>query len=492
MLLKNFAIYLLLLNLIRFSLPVSAQSGSLHEIAGLYAGTIPCADCPGIQFKISLLRNGTYEESALYIDRSTTPITSGGNYTIEDQSIVKLGGNPYSMGLFRILPSGLQMLDAGGNEITGALADRYVLTKLTRSMKNQQTNQDDIITAPLNRKKYHQGITFYATGNEPSWSLDIAAGKSIHFKTLEGQDMKTPFAEGIKAMDQNITLFNLQTETGTLRIQIQQEECIDNMSGIRHPFRVIIDVRNNNENETRHYEGCGTYVPDYGLEGKWTLKKTGTVEADEKEYQRGLPFLEINVDSSSYSGFAGCNRFMGKISSIERGLIRINDGAITMMACPDMEGEQAFLSALRITTHYKIADGELVLSNPDKTILVLKQTPSSVPIGYRVIDLWVLESINGKKADLKNYPKELPRIEINSQMKLMGNAGCNNINGTVEADEKTIKITAMMMTRMACPAAAEETEFVNALQGANSYQVQNNRLSLMKDGQTTLVFRKTD
>ena len=92
----------------------------------------------------------------------------------------------------------------------------------------------------------------------------------------------------------------------------------------------------------------------------------------------------------------------------------------------------------------------------------------------------------------KNYPKELPRIEINSQMKLMGNAGCNNINGTVEADEKTIKITAIMMTKMACPAAAEETEFVNALQGANSYQVENNRLSLMKNGQETLVFRKTD
>lgn len=73
-------------------------------------------------------------------------------------------------------------------------------------------------------------------------------------------------------MDQHITLFNLQTEAGTLSIQIQQEECIDNMSGISRPFRVIIDVRNNNENETRHYEGCGTYVPGYGLEGKWTLK----------------------------------------------------------------------------------------------------------------------------------------------------------------------------------------------------------------------------
>lgn len=489
--LRNFALCLLL-NPVLFSLPATAQSGSLNEVAGLYSGTIPCADCPGIQYKLSLLRDGTYEESALYIDRSTTPVTVGGTYTVEEQSIVKLGGNPYSMGLFRILPSGLQMLDAGGNEITGALADRYMLTKLTRSMKNQPANQDAIKTAPLDRKKYHQGITFYATGNEPSWSLDMTAGKSIHFRTLEGQEFTTPFAEGIKAMDQNVTLFDLQTEAGTMRIQLIQESCTDNMSGTGFPFRAMIDVRHHNEKESRHYEGCGKHVPDYGLEGKWTLKKIGSADAEEGQYPRGLPFLEINMDSLSYAGFAGCNRFMGKISHSERGLIRIHEGAITMMACPEMEGEQAFLSALRMTTQYRFEDGALVFFNPDKTIMILKQTPPSLPKGYRVIDLWVLESINGIKIDSKNYPKEIPRIEINSEMKLFGNAGCNTINGSVEADEKSIRITAAQMTRMACPEATKESEFVNALQVANSYQIADNRLTLMKDGRAILVFRKTD
>ena len=37
--------------------------------AGVYAGTLPCADCPGIQTRLTLGNDGTFEKQSRYLDR---------------------------------------------------------------------------------------------------------------------------------------------------------------------------------------------------------------------------------------------------------------------------------------------------------------------------------------------------------------------------------------------------------------------------------------
>ncbi|MEO6165874.1 MAG: META domain-containing protein [Chitinophagales bacterium] len=484
---------LLLLILFVFASRAAAQNANAYqEISGIYTGSIPCTDCQGIQYRLSLFRDGNYEESVTYQGRSLTPITFNGTYIIVQNSILQLNGESYSMGQFRISPAALQMLDVNGNEITGKFSERYVLHKLTRSVKTISDGPEKIITAPADRKKFSHGITFYASGNEPFWSLDISEGNFIKLNTADGFNLNTPYVNGIKAMDANVSRYYSQTESGTLQIQIQQQRCIDGMSGIESDYKVAVEAKYAGENELRHFEGCGTQVPDFNLEGKWTLKKLGGEEIDGSKNQQTIPYFEINLDSFNYTGNGGCNPIAGKIETSEKGLIRFEDGALTMMACPEMEMETAFLDALKKTTAYTLLNDELILSNPGKMTLVMSKATEAISLSYRLIDIWVLENMNGEKVDPKDYRSDLPRLEINSEMNFTGTTGCNNISGKLEAGDQMIKMTIEKMTRMACTNSAAETAFVDAVNNATTYSIGNNKLSIMQDGKITLIFKKVD
>lgn len=45
-----------------------------------FKGTLPCADCPGIDTVITLKPDGTYESSMTYQGKSTAPFTETGKY----------------------------------------------------------------------------------------------------------------------------------------------------------------------------------------------------------------------------------------------------------------------------------------------------------------------------------------------------------------------------------------------------------------------------
>ena len=57
--------------------------------AAVYRGTLPCADCPGIDTRLVLYADdadaegGTYELSETYLDRSVAPLISTGHWTVQ-------------------------------------------------------------------------------------------------------------------------------------------------------------------------------------------------------------------------------------------------------------------------------------------------------------------------------------------------------------------------------------------------------------------------
>lgn len=60
------------------------------------------------------------------------------------------------------------------------------------------------------------------------------------------------------------------------------------------------------------------------------------------------------------SGFAGCNRYFSNVD-LQPDMIKFNQPAATLMACPDMEGETAFLDLLTKVNAYEISGNELKL-----------------------------------------------------------------------------------------------------------------------------------
>lgn len=195
-------------------------------------------------------------------------------------------------------------------------------------------------------KKWRAGIGFTATGNEPSWGLDLHFKKYILFYTAEGDTLKVPTAKPARAANANIVRYRSHTPRGTLTIEIFGQECTNSVSGEKSDYRVAVDVQRGTSTSIKHYEGCGEYVPDFRLEGKWVLRSMNGVAVDTVNYPRGTPNLEIRAAEGRFSGSAGCNRMMGRLMTTGEQEIRFSRAATTLMMCSNIAKESEFLKVL--------------------------------------------------------------------------------------------------------------------------------------------------
>jgi uncharacterized lipoprotein NlpE involved in copper resistance len=100
----------------------------VDNIIGIYNGIIPCSDCKGINYIISLNIDSTYILSMEYIGKpeERNLFTSSGFWTIENHNVKLL--NKYDGNyLFKISKSSLMMLDMNGNIMKNN--EKYLLKK---------------------------------------------------------------------------------------------------------------------------------------------------------------------------------------------------------------------------------------------------------------------------------------------------------------------------------------------------------------------------
>ncbi|HEY0506177.1 MAG TPA: copper resistance protein NlpE [Lysobacter sp.] len=93
--------------------------------AGTFTGTLPCADCPGIDTRIVLAADGTYTITESYQARSAPELTGDGTWTVEEND-QRLRLDPNSKSdrdrLFAILSQDeIRQLDLEGKPIESSL-----------------------------------------------------------------------------------------------------------------------------------------------------------------------------------------------------------------------------------------------------------------------------------------------------------------------------------------------------------------------------------
>ncbi len=105
------------------------------------------------------------------------------------------------------------------------------------------------------------------------------------------------------------------------------------------------------------------HVGDPSIEGKrWALSELGGTPV-EGGADKQPAFLVLSVDSGTASGNTSCNSFNGPYAIMTGNRISFGENmAMTMMACPDMATEQAFLDVLRSAENYAVKEGELSLN----------------------------------------------------------------------------------------------------------------------------------
>lgn len=103
---------------------------NLPDYLGTYKGTLPAADCPGIETTLTLASDGSYTLHLKYIDRDSDS-DGKGTFSVAE-GLVELtpsdGGQPQ---YYKIEENSLRRLDAEKQPVTGELAANYVLQKIS-------------------------------------------------------------------------------------------------------------------------------------------------------------------------------------------------------------------------------------------------------------------------------------------------------------------------------------------------------------------------
>ena len=114
------------------TVPDTDNSNNSLDWEGSYSGIVPCASCPGIETRITLRTDGTFDRSMRYIDESPIPKTDTGKFTWDAAGSKVTLGEGDDAQRYQVGENQLFHLDRRGERITGDLASQYVLQKHTR------------------------------------------------------------------------------------------------------------------------------------------------------------------------------------------------------------------------------------------------------------------------------------------------------------------------------------------------------------------------
>ncbi len=110
---------------------VAAESISLSAVAGIYEGTLPAADCPGIKTTITINADSTYQLKQDYIDRKDGHDETSGVLQVLNSNVLMLVRPSNGEHTFYKVKDAesIVMTDSLGNEPEGEMAKLYVLKR---------------------------------------------------------------------------------------------------------------------------------------------------------------------------------------------------------------------------------------------------------------------------------------------------------------------------------------------------------------------------
>ena len=108
----------------------SVQRVSNKELPGVYYGVLPCADCQGIEYTLTLSPDSTFYLKSIYYGKpqDANTFVDAGNWNMQDTNIIQLETSQDNYYL-KIKQKNLLWLDQQGKEITHTKAN-YQLSRI--------------------------------------------------------------------------------------------------------------------------------------------------------------------------------------------------------------------------------------------------------------------------------------------------------------------------------------------------------------------------
>lgn len=213
------------------------------NLPAMYTGTLPCASCPGINYQL-ILEDGQFTEISVYQDRAPGRFEETGDWEISGDTLSLVDSEGSILKRFLADEESLTLLDKDNQQITGDLAEMYIL--------EQTGNQTSI--REHHQKLAEQGHTFFAAGNEPFWSLKVDSLNHLIFETPE-------LSQNLGETDFLNTSGEIQLEAETnsthISVHVRKSYCRDSMSGYLFP-QTATAILQTADVDTLH--GCGVFL----------------------------------------------------------------------------------------------------------------------------------------------------------------------------------------------------------------------------------------
>ena len=214
---------------------------------------------------------------------------------------------------------------------------------------------------------------FRANGTQPSWQMDIADDQITFTSTAAGfEQFILPHAEPLRSGTGNIKTYKVKSKEAEVEIQIFDQLCGNPDSNERFPYAVSVSIKRVNDKTPTIFSGCGLYLPDNRLHGRWKIESIKSAGVVDSVFTAKKPYLELAVDGSYFTCFAGCNLITGRLF-FERSLLRFTDFVIPREPCDQIEFEKNVINALQFTTQFSILRDELTLGTPTAVTMKLRK-----------------------------------------------------------------------------------------------------------------------
>lgn len=105
-------------------------------------------------------------------------------------------------------------------------------------------------------KKKAEGVDFIATGDQPTWEMDIDLQKAIWFTTLEENTtaLTTSVPKGIKSANGDTLTYEAAVDAGSIKVMIVHQPCINSTTGEVFDYNVEVQTSG------KIFKGCGRYL----------------------------------------------------------------------------------------------------------------------------------------------------------------------------------------------------------------------------------------
>lgn len=151
---------------------------------------------------------------------------------------------------------------------------------------------------------------------------------------------------------------NMDIEQSVLRM-------LENVKSYKGISETEIELLGSKKNPIAILKMKDNAIVDENLTSKWQVNSFADKDKDLLLAKGNAPYIDIDVEAKSVTGFAGCNRINGvaNFGAGELQSVSFSKMAVTRMMCENIAVETAFLKVLNEAATYKISNdhSELVL-----------------------------------------------------------------------------------------------------------------------------------